>query len=336
LLLRRSGSVVLGGIPETSMPRVELVTTSHEPDAELCELLVESVARHVAPSITHSIFVPRSDLDCFRHLVSPRTRIVAQEEVVSPSVSRSLTLNWKGGERKLRLLGLTPIRGWLFQQIVKLSVPSFIEADVLVIVDSDSAFCRSFDESLVVRDGRVRLYANPRHPPMHPHTKWQRNSARLLGLPARDWFGANYISNFIVWRRDVVLELRERISSVAGRRWESAVARTWHFSEDTAYGIFAQHVLADHRHFATEEDLAHGSSAYDVESQAGITHFCEGLQRHHVMVGIQSRGPLSLERQRKLYEWFDAAARDQDSRSAASAGRPPASNIMIPATLPLR
>jgi hypothetical protein len=302
-------------------PTVELVTTSHEPDAELCELLVESVTRHVAPSIGHSIFVPRRDFGRFAHLAGGRTRVIAQEEAISARLSRSITLHWKGGERNLRLLGLTPIRGWLLQQIVKLAAASVLHADVFVFVDSDTAFCRSFDESMVLLDGQVRLYADPSHPAIQPHIKWHRSSARLLGLPARDWFGANYVSHFVVWRRDVTLELCQRISSVCQRSWETAVARTWHFSEDTTYGIFAQHVLDDGRHFATAQQLAHESWSYDVGSDAGMKQFSEGLREHHVLVGIQSRGPITLERRRELVRWFDAVGRDPGTASALSVDR---------------
>lgn len=297
------------------MTTIELVTCSYAPDAELCERLVASVDRHVPASIPHTILVPRRDLPKFRHLSGPRTRILAEDEVLSRSVRRVPF------QPKALLYGVTPVRSWLLQQLVKLSAPRVVDADVLVIIDSDTAFCRPFDETLILRDGRVRLFADEAHAAITPHVEWHENSARLLGIPPRRWFGANYVSHLVVWRRDVLCETLERVTSCSAAPWDKAIARTWHFSEYTLYGIFAQHVVDDDRHWASGEDLAHSSWNYDVESASGLRAFRDDFRPHHVALGVQSKTALSLERHEQLQSWFASHARESDPPVARTQSR---------------
>ena len=288
--------------PDGTRCSVHIVTKSFAPDAKFCDTLVASSERFASPSIGHTLVVPRQDRALFEHLVSSRTRLIFEDEVL-PEVVRRV-------RRKVWFVGMTPVRSWVFQQIVKLSLADAIDADVLVIVDSDSYFCRPFDESVFVDDrGRARLFANPGHPAIQPHQKWHRTTARLLGLPEQTWFGADYVTHAAVWHRPTLARLTERIAAVTGRPWHREVARSWNVSEYTLYGVFAQHVLpeGDREIFPTHEDLAHSSWSYDVRTPEGRAAFVEELEPHHIVIGIQSKEQLSAADRRRLVASFEAA-----------------------------
>jgi hypothetical protein len=289
--------------PSATPGSVELVTCSFAPDAKLCELLAESVDRHVAPSIGHTVIVPRRDLSVFSHLEAGRRRVLTYDDVVSRRV-RSIP-----GVERGWLLGARPVRGWLLQQLLKLAAHRATGSDVLAFVDSDCVVLRPLDHELLAGAGRVRLFTNPDLPAKMPHILWHRSAARLLGLPERDWFGADYISHLTTWRRETVAELLTRVERVGGRDWRSAIVCASDVSEYVLYGVFVQHVLdggGSATHQTSTVDLAHSLWQYDVATAEGRRRFTEGLRPHHVVVGIQSRMPLTFEQRLALLAELDA------------------------------
>lgn len=93
-----------------------IVTPSYAPDYEPCRLLAETVTRCVTPAFEHYIVVDRRDLKLFAGLSSPRTHIVAKQEVLPWFLHQApWTANWW-----INVKGL-PVRGWVLQQVIKLS-----------------------------------------------------------------------------------------------------------------------------------------------------------------------------------------------------------------------
>ncbi|MDR3637129.1 MAG: DUF6492 family protein [Isosphaeraceae bacterium] len=229
--------------------KLTIVTPSYRNDLERCELLCRSVDRFASSELGHVVVVDRRDVARFRHLAGPRREIVAVEDVLPRWILRApLTRGW------WLSLKTPPIRNWILQQIVKLSIGEAIDAGGYVFVDSDVALVRPLMPGAFVRDGRLALFRVPARYAVAD--RWHRVSARLLGLPETDFFGANYVGNLITWRRDILRRLHRRIESATGMPWIRAVARQVHFSEYTLYGLFVDHALdADSGHFPDDRNL---------------------------------------------------------------------------------
>jgi hypothetical protein len=214
--------------------------------------------------------------------------------------------------RRFREMWLTPVglmRGWIMQQIVKLSSDTVTTADIIVFADSDLVFVAPLTMEHLTRRDRVRLYIRPGETrDSANHRSWHAAAAKLLGLPASEYFGADYIGNPISWRRDVLAKLKERIAEVSGRRWQEELAATPAFSEFVLYGVFADHVLGDAAsgHYHDEKDLTHASWHYDTEN-GGLEAFTRGLANEQVAVLVQSTEDLGVEDRRKLIEEMIAA-----------------------------
>jgi hypothetical protein len=222
-------------------PSFALITPSFSGDFERCKLLVESVARCVAPPQTpYYLIVPAKDVPLFATLNSFRPVILIPEESLLPwHIFRTpFSRKWR-----LNLFGL-PVRGWMVQQICKLAIAEIIREEVMVIVDSDICFVRRVDLNHFVREDGVRLLSVPGRGNEPAHYPWHRVAARLLGLPARDYFGNGYIGNVVTWRRDVVLQLIQQLKK-RGRFWKQTVLNQMTFSEYILYGVFAEFVLQD-------------------------------------------------------------------------------------------
>lgn len=284
---------------------VSLITVSYRGDFELACDLCASVDAHVEPAIEHVLIVPRRDLSLFKSLAAGRRRLLAQEDLLPPLwVPLPLPKRLPFGDRRLRSMWLTPhglVRGWIMQQIIKLSADRIADREILIFADSDVTFIRSLTKEAAVRDGRVRLYHRPGETKgSAAHRSWHAEAARLLGLPATDYFGADYIGQLVIWRRSVLLKLQDQISQRFRRDWRVTLSRSPALSEYVLYGVFAEHALkAESGHYADTADWTHASWRYG-DSIENLQAFTAGIRPEHIAVLIQSTMPLSRDERRAL------------------------------------
>jgi hypothetical protein len=277
---------------ETEMPRtnnetLEIVTCSYRPDLERCRRLCESVDRHVPAAIGQVLVVPRRDLPAFQPLASPRRRIVPVEDVLPRRFYQVPLSNrfWTDGSG-------WPVRGWILQQLVKLSANYITDAELILFADSDLQFVRDFDVSHVYRNGQLRLHRVPGAMNEGRHRGWHKRAATLMGVQA-DYFGSDYVGQLITWRRSQLSELQEHISRVQRKPWHVAVARSYDISEYILYGSFVEHVVGGEAagHYFEDQDLCH--CCWFMEQADGLLQGRESLAPASVALLIQSNLGLS-------------------------------------------
>jgi hypothetical protein len=287
-----------------------VITISYRGDFELARDLCASIDRFADPDIEHILVVPRSDLPLFTPLAYGSRRVVVVEDVLPKGykklpVPRQITLG-RYYRRLIREVWWCPngfVRGWIVQQILKLSAPAITRRNVIVFADSDIVLVRPVSASLFTAGTMVRLYRFPgATEDSAMHQKWHTVSARLLGLETVSYFGADYIGNLITWRRDVILQLQARLTAVAGEAWDAVIAQERAFSEYILYGIFAEHVLglSESGHLPTTQDLVHAGWHYPLSTSAGLDDFVKGLGAHQVGIAIQSTEDFTIEERRLL------------------------------------
>jgi hypothetical protein len=227
--------------PEGRMTKLAVVTPSYEQDFELCRALHGSVLSHMPDGVVHHIVVPDRDVETFAELASDRCRIWPLGELVP---ARFLALPRINAWMNLRH-PWPPVRGWVMQQMAKLEVTARLDADAVVVMDSDELLVRSVTADLVVRDGRCVLYRSPDavHAGLRRHETWHHVARRLLGLPRAGLPFHDYVNSLQVWDPLLVAALRERVEVVTGRRWLDAFGACIDFSEDTLYGVFVDEVV---------------------------------------------------------------------------------------------
>ena len=240
------------------MTRMTIITPSYRPDFELCVDLNRSVLEFAPECVEHQILVPRADFHLFAsHLAGPRTHVRCREELLPTSFVRLprtdflLNLRWP----------FLPVRGWIEQQLVKLAAASHCKDDVVLIVDSDVQFVRSFDARTFTRDGAVRFYRLPNgvDARLPYHIRWHRSARTLMGLPAGSPPYADYISSMVACNPAVIRQMLARVESSTGRPWATAIAKQLHFSEWTLYGVFMEELAApDAKAFVSDKPLCMG------------------------------------------------------------------------------
>ncbi len=279
--------------------RFAIITPSYRFDLGRCELLCRSVSRHVTGSFHHYLIVDERDRAPFRHLENHVTTVLTVEEILpwwirrAPLI-RGWWLNFKG----------PPIRNWILQQIVKLSVAECIDAEAYLFADSDIALTRPFATESLIEGNLLRLFRVAKAPMFPGHARWHRSAARLLGLPPTDDLGTAYIGNLITWRREVLRLLHRRIEQVSGRPWIETLSRELHLSEYILYGAFVERVLgASHAgHDPQDSSLCHNSWDFSLETDHDLKDFFAKLDPQSVAVMVSSKLGIDPSRYQHLLE----------------------------------
>ncbi len=279
-------------------PSYALVTPSYWADVERCALLIESVGRWVEPGVRHYLVIARRDIPLFKPLLTSRTELLVVEDIIP---------NWliriPGVRRFWFSLRTRPVKNWILQQIVKLSVPAVVTQDVLLYADSDMFFVEPYDPRSFERDGKVPLFLETgQRGLIEDNDRWQGVASRLLGLPAEADCDTNYINQLIYWRRQNVLDMLRRVEEVTGREWARAVAPLSGFSEYILYGLYAARVLSDasgHWHDGMIRTLNHWQPApLDFK---GLEQFKATRAAHHHSVMVSAKSGTAVSDIRKVF-----------------------------------
>lgn len=223
-----------------SNSEIAIVTPSFARDYDLCRALNESVLRFVPASVKHYIFVDRCDLALFRRIEGPRTVIAAIEEILPPGFFKvPFSKKWW-----LSISAQYPAKGWLIQQLAKLSAPHVLKERVVINVDSDVRFIRCVDLALFESDGKTRMYRQPGGIVAGmEHVAWHRNICRLLDIEPDELPMDDYVGNVISWDRRVVLDACARVEAVTGLPWHVAYTRGRKVGEQLLYGLYVDKVV---------------------------------------------------------------------------------------------
>lgn len=287
------------------------ITPSFHGDYDLCVEMCRSMDRHASEPFEHVLAVPTRDLKRFAHLHSGPRTVIAQEAVLPRwliNVPAPAVVAIPGiGRKRLRSLWLTPrlrpVRGWLLQQVVKLSAERLTDAQNIIFVDSDAVFVRRFGRDAFMRQGALILHHEPSCIDLAQaeFQAWQDTACDLIGLERFAFNGDSYITALACWRREVLSALRERIEATTGRDMQTELLRRSDLSEYVLYGIFATRILGEASgQRPASRSLCHEDWAYNVEEQAGMDAFINGFEPHQIAVLMQSTNEWSLEKRRAV------------------------------------
>ena len=279
------------------MTQLAVITPSYAPDFELCRDLNESVLAYTPQSVVHHIIVPGRDLKLFSRLQGPRTEVLPVNELLPKHMVALPRANmWLNMHRPV-----PPVRGWVMQQVLKLQAATLIDAEILLLIDSDVLLVRPVTAETFRRDGVFRFYRKDAavDENLPRHLIWHNAARRLLGIPGALPPLPDYVTPFNAWDRCTVLALQDRIQRTTGRPWLDAVAGELHISEFILYGVFVDQVLGEHANvLPTESMLCHSYWHRSPLSLEAAEQFMRALPAEDVavMISAKSRTPLSVRR----------------------------------------
>ena len=276
-----------------------LVTPSFGLDFERCRLLVDSVERFVPSAVRHYLVVDRRDVPLFEPLArSGRTEVLVVEDIVPSWIQRI-----PGVRRFWWSWRSVPIRNWILQQIVKLSVVNAISEEVLLFVDSDVLFTVPYDPRSAERAGKVPLFVETGRAGIVSFSdEWHGKVSELLGLPVEKDYDTNFVGNVICWRRENVLKLHQRVAEIAGKDWQLAIAPRKVFSEYILYGLFVTRLnMEASGQYPDEIDRTLCYWSTDKLEEAGLRDLRDKLTPAHHSVMISAKSPTDPALIRKVF-----------------------------------
>lgn len=276
------------------------ITPSYAPDFERCRLLCESIAKFVSPPIPHYIIVDKKDFNLFSQLQNSYTHILTKESILPWWIWRIpfLKNSWFS-------LKTPPIRGWLVQQLIKIGIAHHVKEDILIFVDSDVAFIRSFQVESIIQRDQVRMFSDPESifDDMETHRKWYDTAAQLVGTEPMPFPGTDYIVQLAMWRRENVLKLCDHIEKISGKSWIETLGSVWNLSEYVLYGIFVESILKEESgHYYDPQDLCHPYWGEESLSEAELQEFFSKILPHHVAIMISAKAGMSVKQYQKLIQ----------------------------------
>jgi hypothetical protein len=282
-----------------------IVTPSYGPDFERCQLLSRSIENFVPPSVNHYIIVPERDLALFKQIKRKNTELITVESVLPWWIKRIPVMKngWLSAKNGF-------IRGWILQQIVKLSVALYMHEDFCIFLDSDIAFIRDFDPQSFVKDDKVRLfrvdnqYSDNFFQAYKLHKTWVEIAGNLLGIKNIQFPVHGYIGQLPTWRRDNLLKMYERIENIQEREWTAAVGSCWQIAEYILYGMFVDYVLPDSGHYYESNQICHDYWLTKALSNEELDKFFHELSPNDIAVHITSKAGMSPQEYEKIIEKF--------------------------------
>lgn len=249
-----------------------ILTPSYLPDLESFMRLHESVVEATDGVVRHHVIVPKRDLSSFQAIGSPRLEVWCEADFL-PSGFKA-TDGLASLRRRIPVLPRTincsavnlrrpwpPVRGWILQQILKLSAATRLNCDAVVIIDSDVVLVRPMPVETFIRNGALRLYEKPgavteRLP---RHMEWTKVAYELLGIPWQpEPSFPDYVGGIVTWDPEIVRGCLTRLEEVSGSSWAETVARHLHFSEFILYGTYVRHFGTEHQYsFREPATLCH-------------------------------------------------------------------------------
>jgi hypothetical protein len=225
------------------MSELAVITPSFRGDLEMFGYLHRSVQELTPPDTIHHVFVPLRDKPLFARYEGPRCRIRTSSEVLPRRYIRV----GRGDSYVDARRPWPPVRGWITQQAIKLAAAAQLDADVVLIADSDVVLVRPVRADRFIVDGQRRLYREEQAvtPDMERHVIWHRVARELFGLPlAPPPPLPDYVSSFNFWDPAAVRALQQRITETTGRDWLDAFTAQLHISEFMLYGVFIDEVYS--------------------------------------------------------------------------------------------
>jgi hypothetical protein len=223
------------------MSELAVLTPSFRGDLEMFSDLHRSVLELTPPDTVHHVFVPVRDKPLFARYEGARCHIRTSAELLPRRYVRT-------GRSDFYVNALRPwppVRAWVTQQALKIAAAAQLEAEVVLIADSDVVLVRPVRADRFKVDGQRAIYREEKGvtADMDRHVIWHQAARDLLGLPPSPPLPLpDYVSSFNFWEPAVVRALQQRISDTTGRNWLDAFTAQLHISEFILYGVFVDEV----------------------------------------------------------------------------------------------
>jgi hypothetical protein len=274
-----------------------IVTPSYAPDFERCQILCWSIDKFITSSFNHYIVVDQQDYQLFSQLKETNRKIITKESILPWWIKRIPFFNKKNFWFSFKTI---PLRGWLIQQIIKLSAAQYTTEEIIVFIDSDVGFIRPFDLHNFIYQDEVRLFKVTHENSSDNPIEWGRTTNNLLGIQKIN-HSHNYVGQIITWKRDNLLKLYQHIEKNTGQKWLEALCHSLHLSEYHLYGNFVDLILNNESgHFYDDSHICHQYWDAIPMTEQQLRSFYQKIPSTCIAVMISAKAGMSISLEKYL------------------------------------
>jgi hypothetical protein len=254
------------------------------------------------------VVVPGAALPLYRQFATPHREIVAQEDLLPfriwrlPTALRHLSGVIRGLSRPLYVNAmLTPIRGWMIQQMLKIEVSRRAQEAAIMHVDSDVFFVRRFSADMAFANGKPQFFTVSGQTANPMHSRWNAVCAKLLEADIPESFHNHYIENCVLWSPDMVRSMVARTEDVTGRSIHDTICALRTISEYYLYGLFLD--IVEGHGAVSPTDVSYCNSYWPASDDVSYDFKAHMAQMNpkHVALAIQSTYPLPSPEREAIY-----------------------------------
>lgn len=264
-----------------------VITPSYNLDFKRCALLCQSMDHFLTGSWHHYIVVDPVDLPLFAALGGPRRSIINKADILAKG------MHFIGKVPFMRLgrvwwswrHGL--VFGWQMQQIVKISMASYVKQDALAFWDSDVFFLKHFEIGNFARNEKIRFCC------VESEQKTEQslmvNSVALLGLSGTEVTKISNPDSIVIWHRKTAVAMQDYLSELHHKPWHEAIGSKLMFSEYNLYMLFVKFIQKSNP-FHYQDNQLYCKTLWEEKGarEIDVANFCSSLAPEQVAVCFQS------------------------------------------------
>ena len=170
------------------------------------------IGRHAVAYLKKNLQHPISEI----LIVSPRDEKIREwcEQDDLKWVDENEVIDWSISKIEERLPDWAKNRkGWMFQQLIKLSADQCCREDHILVLDADTLLLY---KKAFISNGKLSLdYSHERN------LLYLKAYRHLLGEAPASW--VSFVTHFMFMEKSVLKEMKEKISSHCGKEWDEAI-----------------------------------------------------------------------------------------------------------------
>lgn len=203
--------------PEAKETEIDILIPVAPKDAYKLELVLNSLKKNLQHRIKNIYVVSRENEEIKETCQMLNAEFVNEDNVL-PINLKDINYFPKGTDR----------RGWIFQQLLKLSADGICASEDVLVVDSDTIFARP--QSFKIRNKVVFDCSNEYHKPYW--TTYQK----LLGEQRR--FNLSFVAHHMFFQRNYLKEMKQAIEQHCKMPWWQAILKNLDIEECSSFSEY--------------------------------------------------------------------------------------------------
>lgn len=250
---------------------IDVVIPTVSKDFPLLEIMLEALKRNLCQPINKIYVISRPNPELSEFCLRNKLTFVDEKSVLGYG-KESINYYTKDADR----------RGWILQQLIKLSGDKVVERENYVIVDSDTVLV---GKNSFLEDGRFVFFQNTEW-----HEPYFKSFQKMFGYQTINKL--SFTSHMMIFNKTMLREMKEELEKVHGTTWDQVYLSTVDPREPSCvsdYDTYANWVLIHHPELFKQKPLYNKSvSRSELKDLAGLekqfSESCKTISFHSYLI----------------------------------------------------